>query len=166
MQNDPFANLGNAKMPNSRGKNFTHGDYLVEVNLFACKNRQAPNAREMFVLLEATVLRRFEPAYENSIEVGERASTVFMFQASGWAGEYATGDMKCCMAAMLGADFDDIESKHALHLTGYGTEVSDGTKSAGLTMRMTVSNTDKTDDKGAPYTNIIFSAADADFMGE
>lgn len=159
---NPFANLPNAPLPGDYGPSFKHGKYRVQTNLLLCKQSKNPKSlNSYFVSFECTILAQLPDCYDDSNEVGQRVSKVFMIQAAGWEGVYAMGAFKACIAAMLGIDFDLITDTHAMTMTGsqmVGNTFlcGDGTDSAGTEMIITVTDSNKTDKNGQPYTNLTF----------
>ena len=87
-----------------------------------------------------------------------------MIQAAGWEGVYAMGNFKALIANMLGVDFDLIADAHAMTITGSAMQGAtfvpgDGTDAAGTELIVIVTDSDKTDKDGRPYTNLTFEPA-------
>ncbi len=162
---NPFANLPNAPMPGDYGPSFKHGKYHVQTNLLLCKISKNPkNPGAYFIAFECTILAQLDGCFTDSNDVGQRVSKVFMIQAAGWEGVYAMGNFKALIANMLSVDFDLISDAHAMAITGSSMQGAafvpgDGTDAAGTELVIAVTDTDKTDKNGQPYTNLSFEPA-------
>ena len=162
---NPFDNLPTAIIPGNYGPSFKHGNYLVEVTLLLLKMSKNPKTlNKYFVSFEAVILQQYEGCFADSNEVGQKVSKVFMIEAAGWEGQYAMGNVKALVAAILNIDAELITVDHCMSMTGStntptGFVPGDGTAAANMQVVIAVTDSDKSDDKGNVYTNLAFFPA-------